>query len=278
MKKILEYLKTDKINISDEEYLKLKCQWANDTEGEKENSFLPDCPICKNKGVIYFIEENNIKCKKCQCEKTRITFNRLKESGITETNLQHCTFANFKATEEWQQKVLTKISEYEKVFLENKLWFVFSGGSGIGKTHLCTALLQKYIRKGYTGEYVVWNDFVPKMYSLERSTNINNQNKYDEKLERLRNVDILYIDDFLKLTTLNNNEFQLSLVYKVLNHRYMNNKITILSTEYSFKEIANLDVAIAGRIHEKTNFGQFWLKCADDPRRNYRLRIKQEEI
>lgn len=257
----------------DIEYEKMKAQWYNEEEGNRHLEDGINCDICKNKGNIAYVDEyGNQFVKPCECEKQRTTFIRLKNCGISREMLERYTFSNYTTENEWQKKVKNIFVEYSKsIANKENNWLYYGGISGAGKTHLCVATFQKLIKSNMSGYYLLWNNEFPQILALEKSTLEENQYKYKEKIKTLTNVDVLYIDDFLKLT---NNKFSndnLSLAYKIINNRYINNKITIISSEYLVSQLNEIDKAICGRINEKANFGQFMFDCGEDERKNYRL-------
>lgn len=252
------------------EYIYDSVAFANEEEGNLNQEDGIDCPVCKNKGYIVYLKGKYEKIKDCECMKARRTFKRLMETGITRDMLERLNFKTFKTNENWQRKALELLVNYCKI-PNNKNWIYLSGISGSGKTHLCTATFQYLVKQGLQGEYLLWNEFIPRMISMERSVYTETQQEYMDTLERLQNVDVLYIDDFLKLASQENMNTQLSIAYRILNSRYMNNKITIISSEVSDGELKKLDLAIYGRIFEKADKGNYMLYCGKDTNRNFRL-------
>lgn len=72
----------------------------------------------------------------------------------------------------------------------------------------------------------------------------------------LKTVDLLYIDDFLKLSGAYITE-ELSIAYEILNTRCENNLPTLISSEVMYEDLENLDGAVAGRIYEMTQNGKY---------------------
>ena len=275
MQKINLNISTNKV-LTDEERIKS----INDDIGHLNEEDGINCPICKNKGYIYIIDEEGYeKYKTCECMKKRKIFQKLNNSGITKETLKKYTFDNFKENDLWQTNLKKRVIEYtHRIINGNKEWLVISSITGSGKTHLCTATFQEIIKNTtLNGEYILWNDFVSKIIPMSKSFYEDISNKYEETLNHICNIDLLYIDDLLKLTDNKYNNDAISLLYKIINHRYINNKITIISTEYYPQDLENVDMAIVGRINEKCDFGKWWLTVKKDPNRNYRMK-KREEI
>lgn len=249
-------------------------EFANQVEGNLNLEDGIDCPICKNKGYIVYLEKDKYeKVKDCECMPKRRTMKRLLRTGINRDTLERLNFKNFNIDNKWQESVRDTLVNYCKNFKDdNNAWVYLSGISGSGKTHLCTATFQYLIKQGYEGEYLLWNEFLPRMIAMERSVIEDVQHEYQELLNRLQNIDVLYIDDFLKLTNQEELNRSLSIAYRILNARYINNKITIISSEVSDGDLEQLDLAIFGRIFEKTCKGKYMIYTTDDKSRNYRMR------
>ena len=259
--------------VSKKEYTEMQCQWENENIGYLNEADGINCDLCKNKGLIYFIDEKDtVVAKDCECMNQRRTIQRLKNCGITKEMLEHYTFKNFTTENEWQKNIKQYVLDYCKTLTEKNNWMMISGVSGCGKTHLCTAVFQRLIKSNRKGEYLLWNEEVPKILALEKSTYEDNQIKYEKRLKFLQDVDVLYIDDFFKLTQSKWNEDSISLAYKIINSRYNNNKITIISSEYSINHIKSKDTAIAGRIVEKSENGRFIFDCGNEQEKNWRIK------
>lgn len=261
------------VKLSKREYAIMQCSWENENMGNLNEEDGIECELCKNKGIIYFVDENDcVVAKNCECTNQRKTIQRLKNCGITKNMLERYTFKNFVVENEWQKNIKEYVLEYCKTLINDNVWMMISGISGCGKTHLCTAVFQRLIKSNRRGEYLLWNEEVPKILALEKSSYEDNQIKYESRIKFLQEVDVLYIDDFLKLTQNKWNDDSISLAYKIINSRYNNNKITIISSEYSINHIKNKDTAIAGRIIEKSCNGKFILDCGNEEYKNWRIK------
>lgn len=255
-----------------EDYIKLQSKWFNEEEGELNKEDGIDCPICKNKGHISYVENGIEYIKDCKCMIKRKTYFRILNCGLSKDALENYTMKNWKTNEEWQKSLLQKCRDYFLDVRDKKgHWFILSGMSGCGKTHLCTALFKELV---YTfclsGFYMLWNEEMPKLASMRKSSASENQEKYEKRLNELKNCDILYIDDLFKLDSRNKDD-SISICYEILNYRYINNKLTMISTEIERKQFENIDTAIWGRIFEKSGKGLFWLTITGEDK-NFRAK------
>lgn len=256
------------------DYLQQEIEYRNSIPGELNLEDGIECPKCLNRGFVTIVSNGKYLAEQsCECMKARITTKRLRECGIPKETLEQYTFKNYIVEEEWQKKLKETIVNYLKE--ENNNWLALSGKTGAGKTHLCIATYKYLIVKRFKrGEYISWNAEIPKLLALSKSTYIDNQEKFEERINYLSNVDVLYIDDLFKLTSNKyGDEETLSLAYRILNNRYLDKtKITIISTEFFERDIASLDEAVWGRIHERCSNGATWLSISNEDSRNYRAR------
>lgn len=210
---------------------------------------LANCPDCEGTGYIYYIDANDYEYSRiCDCiMKQRAAFRRGK-SGLTPTQ-----FDTFETTENWQHKVKNTAMQYSS---HGKGWFFIGGQRGCGKSHICKAICDKLMEHHNVG----YMNYVAEVRRL----------KYDsteDDIERWKNIEILYIDDLFKV---NPTDAELKIIFEIINHRYENDKSTIISSEKLFSELMDIDEAIASRIKEKT--GSYMLNIAHDDSRNYRLK------
>lgn len=183
---------------------------------------------------------------------------RLKKSGLGEL-VKKCTFENFVTKHQYQKIMKDKALRY----IENPVgWFSVLGQSGSGKTHLCTAICNKLIKHGRTFEYMLWMQHVNEI-KYKREENFPLLKKY-------RDVNVLYIDDFLKTKDGKDpTKVEIELAFEILDARYRDNKISIISSEKTIEQIKAYDYAVAGRIVE--NSGTNLLKLGKDERKDMRI-------
>lgn len=270
----------EETNLSNEDYIKLQSQWYNEEVGNLNEDDGISCPICKNKGNISYVENGHEFIKSCECMKSRNTYLRILKCGITKETLDRYSMQNWKTDDEWQKSLLQKCREFFMDLRDKKgHWFIVSGVSGSGKTHICTALFKELITTfKLNGYYILWNDEIPKLIALRKSVASENQANYDKRINELKNCDILYIDDLFKLDN-RYKEDSLSILYEIINYRYMNNKIVLISSEFEREKFKNTDMAIYGRIFEKSYKGFFWITVSGEEK-NYRLKsdVEYEQI
>lgn len=136
---------------------------------------------------------------------------------------------------------------------------LFLGGTGLGKTHLSTAVAKTVIGRGYD---VFYNSAVGMIsdYEYRRFGNGTAMNT-GEDTERYLECDLLIIDD---LGTEVVNQFTLSCLYYVLNTRLNAKKPTLISTNLTSAELRkNYTDRIISRMLGEFDIYQF---CGNDVR------------
>jgi DNA replication protein DnaC len=108
--------------------------------------------------------------------------------------------------------------------------YLFMGNTGLGKTHLSTAVAKKVIDRGYDVLYVT----SVGMISDFESVRFGDGSRAKHDIDRYTSADLLIIDD---LGTEMVNQFTMSCVYDVINERINARRSTIISTNLSSKDI-----------------------------------------
>ncbi len=221
-----------------------------------------ECEKCKNRGFsAYVSQDGDIIAKECSCMIRRRAEARMIRSGLGDL-LEKCTFETYEATDKPQKNALS----LAKDFLEKKEscpWFFVSGKPGTGKTHLCTAICKELLASGYDVRYMMWRDDSRRMKAYA-----NDGPQYDSIVNPVKRVQVLYIDDFFKSGKKDITTPDITLAFDIINERYNHSdSITIISTEFSIRELILLDNALGSRIYEKSK--DFSLDFSAG--RNYRL-------
>lgn len=158
----------------------------------------------------------------------------IEASGLS-TAIKNMTFESFKADEEWKARMKSMAEEYAR---NPSGWIVFCGQSGAGKTHLCTAIAGRLMKERLIPvTYMLWRQ------DYFRATGFDSE----EYRNTLRKCECLYIDDLFKGAA---PEKQLGLAFDILDARYREKKLTIISTELSMNEIGEVDEALWGRMKQ----------------------------
>jgi len=111
---------------------------------------------------------------------------------------------------------------------------LFMGPSGIGKTHLAVAALKELIHRGHNGLFC---DYRELLKEIQASYNPASESTEMAVLEPIRTAEILVLDD---LGASKPSAWVLDIIGLVLNARYNEKRVTILTTNY-FDEPAAIE-------------------------------------
>lgn len=225
-----------------------------------------DCPICLNRGYIYYASEGALpgvaylKTRDCECMERRRNKRRIERSGLKDL-MSRYTFDTWQTPERWQEIDMELARQYAK---ERCGWFLAAGHSGSGKTHLCTAICAELLNAGMNVRYILWRDM-----SVQAKAVVNDDEEYERITAPLKQVRVLYIDDLFKVGRGKEpTSGDVNLAFELLNARYNDStKLTIISTERSMEELMDIDEAVGSRIYERSK--GYRLDFSDKP--NWRI-------
>ena len=233
-----------------------------------------DCPLCRNRGNTYVMlvdgtGDAQMYYKPCECLLRRSAVRRLRESGL-EKAVKRCTFDAFKDNEPWQVRMKDTAMSYVREGAGEGKWLYVGGQSGSGKSMLCTAVAGELLKRCNL-RYMVWPQEARRLKAM-----VNDAEGYAQEITALQTVEALYIDDFWKPAFRTDGGDALAtaadvrLAFDILNARYINDRPTIISSEWFSSELAEIDEAIAGRIVESA--GEYVLDIGRDASRNWRMK------
>lgn len=227
-----------------------------------------DCPRCLNRGGSYKLENGYITFVQCSCEAIRRSIRRAKKSGLGDLLERH-TFEAFQTPESWQARAKKLAQEYAAA---PDGWFVASGASGSGKTHLCTAICKHLLDDGRAVRYELWRETAQKIKAAALDGDARSK-----LIDPLKNAEVLYLDDFLKTARgTAPTKADIELAFDIIGARYNTKTLTLLSTELTVDELLSLDEALGGRIHEMCRKGAQYLSFVG-ANKNWRLRSEGEK-
>ena len=192
------------------------------------------CEKCSDEG---FIDGRMCSCMKDMLKKE--SYNRLNKMSPLELS----SFDNFsldyylKTSPEGKHSPHKRMSliynfcrKYAGGFKKNSPNLLFTGRTGLGKTHLSLAIAREVIDKGFAVIYGSSQSMVSKM---ERER-FQNYSENGESEKHFINCDLLIIDD---LGTEFMSPFSVAAIYNIINSRIMMNKATIISTNLTMREL-----------------------------------------
>ena len=202
-----------------------------------------DCPLCKNRGYKYIIHEGELAYCECSCMSQRKNIQRAKESPLNGL-FRRCKLNNFEIEEPWKKEMLGKVKKY---LVQNEFSFLYLGGkSGTGKTHLAIAAIFELMQRGIECLSVGWREA-----SRDLKMQMTEYGQYSSYLKKIKNVKVLHIDDFLWQPTggMPSDE-DMRLAKEIIDYRGNNGLKTIITSNWTLKDLTVMSEVIGGRIYE----------------------------
>lgn len=216
---------------------------------------------------------------KCGCALQREVERLIKSSSITE-EFQKMGFKNYEV--EGRPSLVKEMRDvavnYYKAFpsirktRENSVSFV--GQVGAGKTHLLSA-----IANGLMNEHRIPVMYFPYVEMMDEISKDNYEHK-NSIISKAQEVEVLFIDDLFKpvsqkvrdvlVTSPRATPFEQTVMQAIVNHRYLNNKPILLSSELSYMELLNVNEALGSRLFEMCS--EYTVQINADPSLNWRMR------
>lgn len=189
------------------------------------------CPKCFGAGVVVEEENGVRRGRVCDCQRVRAKGNRLKAIGIP-SRYRNCTLENFEMVGDPNvtHESVRRAYRLSRNFVDNypavEGGLLFMGRPGIGKTHLATGIIKKIVLE--KGANARWCDFSELLAEVKRRYA---GNTFDEHviLNPLMNTEVLLLDD---LGSMKIRDWTLDLLSQVINHRYVNKRLLIATTNY----------------------------------------------
>ena len=261
----LPYISEQKYDFFDPiVFAQSKVDTINHSAGDRKGY---DCVDCLNRGYIAHLrEDGSMYTSPCKCISIRRCIREMEASGLKNV-IKKYTFENFLDAEPWQKSVKQGAMAYAD---DPNGWLLFCGQSGSGKTHLCTAVCRHRLLEGDEVKYAPWRETAAQLKGLSLESE-----KRLKIMNDLQTVHILFMDDLFKVGkssdgSTNPTAADVSIAFEILNYRYVNRLVTIISTEKTPQDLVDIDEATGSRILEMAEEHTFSIK--KDRKRNYRLR------
>ena len=222
----------------------------------------PRCELCGDIGYRFYWENGYQMAEECECLGRIQAEQKMKQAGVD----RNMTFETWVSDWDYQIDMAAKAFEYADGGYLSGQWLFVGGQVGCGKTHICTAVVNKLLQSNIGCRYMAWRDEAVTLKAI-----VNNQPEYHEKLMELCKAPILYIDDFFKTQKgMRPTQADVNLAFQIINYRYQDKtKATIISSELSTLELMQIDEAVGSRIHERSKAYRIFIE--NDPTKNYRL-------
>ncbi len=230
-----------------------------------------DCEVCKNRGYYYVNHGDWAEKRVCDCMQNRKVLSLAQHSGLGAL-LETCKFENFRDFgEDWLKNIYARAQEF---LLDVKPFFFIGGQVGCGKSFVCTAMVNEFIRRETDCKFVMWSELATTL----KQNVMNDADRYNEIMYEIQNATVLYIDDFFNTTP---TTADIDKAFQIINFRYNQARIkkkkyiTLISSERMLTEIKKIHEGIATRIGELAT-PRYTLNIQRKPGRNIRERLRRE--
>lgn len=245
-----------------------------------DNTSEYECSICNDDEWIYNIKTNS--AKPCVCFERKKYKRIIENSGLKEafrnrTIENYCpekfksALAKTRALEA-KNKAISYINNFSEIKDQRENSFYIGGQVGAGKTHLTVGILNKLMDDYRVG--VRYMEYVAEIKKLKQLA--MNEEEYNKEINKYKNATVLLIDDLFKKATYKDKYIQLEkvndadirIMYEIINHRYLNSKPLLISSEYTLEKIIDFDEALGTRILEMS---KGYIYKFDSKECNYRV-------
>jgi DNA replication protein DnaC len=190
-------------------------------------STTPTCSICQGSGFI--VVKGQGVTGRCDCWKEERIQRLLANSGIP-PRFRNARLDNYETLENpYLQQALMAAEHFVKEYPLNPpgTGLLFVGRPGLGKTHLAIGIVEALIR--LKGMQCLFVDFPTLLKNIQHSYNPAIQASEESLVKPFRDTEVLVVDD---VGSMKPSAWVIDEVRQIVNARYLNNRSTILTTNY----------------------------------------------
>lgn len=236
------------------------------------------CAKCDGSGYVLVEEDGVEQVRRCDCAEERSRRRALDRAGIP-ARYRHCTLTSFelwnKEKDPTQVKSLRVVQEFVDLYPNVDKGLLLMGNVGTGKTHLAVAALQQILREKKPQVHGRFVDFTSLV--LEIQMTFDGSGNKREILDPLVSCDLLVLDELGAGKT---SPWVMDLLYYVVNTRYLENRVTIFTTNFTDHPRKAGEESLANRVSERIR-SRLWEMCrlVDFKGSDFReIRLKAREM
>jgi DNA replication protein DnaC len=193
----------------------------------------PSCERCGGTGWERVDKDGREFVQRCACRRVLSGPDAIYNSCRIPPRYEHCNLGEFKTETSRllaaaREKCFAYVANYPGLTPEDEgLGLLFTGGTGIGKTHLAVSVLRELVlTQGARGQFWDFNELIRE---IKDSYNPETKTTEVQVLAPIVEMDVLVLDDLgaWKMTDWMNDT-----LFYILNSRYLARRATIITTNF----------------------------------------------
>lgn len=200
-----------------------------------------DCPACKGTGWKLVDVGGVARAQRCNCGLARQPVDLLRRSRIP-PRYEHCTLANFDLRKDaatgsvngYLERAKSDTAFFLREYPNVDCGLVFTGPTGVGKTHLAVAALQGLVERGFDCLFI---DFRELLQQIRESFDPVSDNTQLGLLQPVIETEVLLLDELVvaKLT-----DWVKEMLAYIINSRYNQKKVLLITTTLAFGDAGRM--------------------------------------
>jgi len=189
------------------------------------------CEVCHGLGFEIVEKDGREFARMCGCRTNSVGADDLVIACRIPRRYEHCNLGTFEPGNTSLRQALEKAMRYCAGYPfsgeDEGLGLLFSGGNGVGKTHLAVAVLRELVTShGVRGRF--W-DFHELIREIKSSYNAVTRTTEEQVLEPVITAEVLILDD---LGAERITEWMVDTLFYIINERYLAKRVTIITTNF----------------------------------------------
>lgn len=207
-----------------------------------------DCPDCQGTGWRLVEVAGVRRAQRCSCGLARQPIDLLRRSRIP-PRYEHCTLANFDLRKDaatgsingYLERAKSDAAFFVREYPNVDCGLVFTGPTGVGKTHLAVAALRGLIERGFECLFI---DFRELLQQIRESYDPVADTTELRLLQPVIETEVLLLDE---LVASNPNDWLKERLAYIINARYNQKKVMLITTTLAFGDAGRAPGASSGR-------------------------------